>query len=79
MNTINVFSYRYALHGAFGITGPWSDEFELYDTTIQTGVGGDIYDYAGHAHAGYDPTELSIVLTWSHGENDEYMARVLFR
>ena len=79
MNPINVFSYRYALDGAFGITGPWSDEFELYDTTIQTNESGAIYDYAGHAYAGYDSTGSSIVLSWSHGENDEYMAKVQFQ
>ena len=82
MGGINVFNYRYALgsstNGTFSITGPWSDEFELYDTTLQTPVSGATYDYAGHAYSGYDPTGQSIILSWSHGENDEYMAKVEF-
>ena len=79
MKTINVFSYRYALNGAFGITGSWSDEFELFDTTTATPVSGDIWDYAGHAYSGYDPTGQSIILSWSHGEMDEFMAKVQFK
>ncbi|KAI9657117.1 MAG: hypothetical protein M1821_003283 [Bathelium mastoideum] len=82
MGTTNVFSYRYALgsvtRGAFDITGPWSDEFELYDTTLQTPANGDIYGYAGHAYSGYDPTGRSIILSWSHGVDYEYMAKVEF-
>ncbi|KAL9074821.1 MAG: hypothetical protein Q9157_004233 [Trypethelium eluteriae] len=80
MALTNVFYYRYSLNGGINsIIGPWSDEFELYDTSIQTWTNGETYDYAGHAYSGYDPTGRSIMLSWSHGLNDEYMARVQFK
>ncbi|KAL9097800.1 MAG: hypothetical protein Q9165_000126 [Trypethelium subeluteriae] len=80
MSLTNVFYYRYALYGGISsITGPWSDEFELYDTSIQTWTNDDTFDYAGHAYSGYDPTGRSIMLSWSHGLDDEYMARVQFK
>ncbi|KAI9687427.1 MAG: hypothetical protein M1820_010440 [Bogoriella megaspora] len=78
MGTMNVFSYRYALNGAFGITGPWSQEFELYDTTVQTPAQGATYSYAGHAYPGFDSSGGSVVLSWSSGVAQEYNARVDF-
>ncbi|KAI9690716.1 MAG: hypothetical protein M1820_009868 [Bogoriella megaspora] len=78
MSPINGFYLRYALNGAFGLTGPWSDEILVYDTTTQTPATGATYNYAGHAYTMFDSTGSSLVLSWSHGEFDENMAKVQF-
>jgi hypothetical protein len=59
--------YKYALpdaEGNVGLTGKWSDEFELHDTKDQI-CGGYGYNFAGHAYPHYDPSGKTLVLTTS--------------
>lgn len=64
----STFRYRYVMPnpetGHISLTGPWSDEFVLYDTSaVKAKSGGYGFNYAGHAYPHYDPTGRTLVLS----------------
>ena len=61
----STFRYRYVLpdeQGAVSLTGKWSDDHILYDSS-QVKNGGYGFNYAGHAYPAYDPTGKTLVLS----------------
>ena len=77
----NTFRYRYVLpdaNGKISLTGTWSAEFLLYDTSALTD-GGYGFNYAGHVYPQFDTTgkTLSMSITLSDGETPYFMVAKL--
>ena len=72
MSASNTFYVRYSQNDT--VTGIWSDQITLYTTTQSS----EIFNYAGHAYPGYDPSGKTVVLSWTYNLEQTKMARVTF-
>jgi hypothetical protein len=58
------------------VRGPWTAPVTVYNSPLPAGCPKNSWNYDGHAHAGFDPSGASLILSFSSCENYVSMARL---